>query len=501
MSRNTSRAVHRWDLNKLLKRHAGLTIAAVLGALFCIVAIAFSQTAWAPTKAVSYGKITRDALDRLLSSANDLRNGNTAGAQQKLQGMEASAAELTKAADFFREQANRENNRCVSNIGKLEDEIAKIFEKEKEAERRIASLQAELKGITERKNYSAAQIEQVKRDVELALAAMKEREAKLEELRKWWWVPFYNLYLGIRTLVDDDIGNYNSLRNTLQDKATEMAKHQGDWQAASQMMSALTREHQEIQRTHAGLLKMRNEAEADLGNLKKSAIFLTDAGIFWGRVTNLLKIRVTRPVDLLSHMTALDMLMSKKNEAPLFHNLQAKPFNDLYDSLAAFADTIDQGNNFLMAEGSDYCGGPPRSNTTTVSSACKIEATKFYEIVNPVTCAFQYKNPPGCPPRPRVTQETEQAVAAGRARGSWVRADGTNWVGRARCEPESIYYGKVNDQDQCERKCLSDGTCVAWTYNRNNGMISGTTGECWGGTRALTPNKTSWGGFQSGGIQ
>lgn len=388
----------------------------------------------------------------------------------------------------------------MSNIGTLENDIAEMFDKEKEADRKVAALEAELKGITEKKNYSLAQLEKVKADMQTALAAMQERERKLEELRKWWWVPFYNLYLGIRTLVDDDIGNFNSLRNTLRDKSIEMSKHQGDWQAANAMRVALLNDQRINRETSAGLVKMRSEAEADLVNLKKNAVFLTEAGIFWSRVTHLTKIKVMQPIDLAAQIGVLDtMLKMEEQDAPLFHSLQAKPFTDLYNSLAAFADTIDQGNNFVMGDNKNYCGGPPRSNVN-VSSACQIDATRYYKIVNPVTCSFQYLNPPGCPPRPRETPVTEQTVAAGQARGTWSRAEGQNWVGRARCETGSIYYGTLNDQNSCERKCMSDSNCVTWTFNRANGMIGGTTGECWGGTKFLNPLKQDWGGFQSGGM-
>jgi hypothetical protein len=482
----------------------GVSISAVMAVLFCLVVITHGQQEWTPTRKGSYGRMTRDALNRLLASAEKLRAGDPAGAKQELQGMAGPVGELTTAASFFREQANRESDRCVGHIKVLENRVAEIYQEELQVKGRIDDLDAQLVKITEQKKLTEDEITKLKASVQITEQKMQERERKLEELRKWWWVPGYGLYLGIRTLVDDDIGNYNSLKNTLDDASIKMSRHQQEFQAAHAMKEALGKERETMRKTHAGLQEMRVGAEAELGNLKKSAVFLTDAGIFWQRVSRLLKIDVSQSVTLALEIQNLESDMTKENTAPRFDDLKQRPVMELYDSLAAFADTIDQGKNFLEAPVTDYCGGEPRKvDGPNISSACNNEQfTRYYEITDPKTCAFRYLNAPGCPPRPRPVVVTEQAVAAAKARGTWIRAGEQNWIGRQRCDfANSIYYGKVNNQDECERKCMSDGTCVAWTFNSNNGYMGmDSIHECWGGTRALPPLREKWDGFQSGGI-
>lgn len=491
------------------------SIPAVVAVLACFLLIAHGQQKWTPTHKGSYGRMTRDALNRLLESANDLRTGRSGDAKKVLEGMQGSVDDLTTMTAFFREQADRESDRCINHIKTLENRVAEIYQQEQAAKSAIDDLDAKLTGITERKQLTQNEIVGLRASVAITQQKLQERERKLEELRKWWWVPFYNIYLGVRTLVDDDIGQYTSLKNTLQDKSQQMAHHQREFEAASAIKLALSRERDTMVRTHAGLQEMRLGAEGELGGLKKSAVFLTNAGVFWQRVRRLLKTDLSQSVDLAKEIEELESEMTKENTAPLFDDLRQRPLMELYDSLAAFADTIDQGKNFLEAEGTDFCGGPPRpANGPNVASACNIDRlTRYYEITDPKTCAFRPINPPGCPPRPRPVVLTDhrgsvftadQIARVATARGAWTRADGENWIDRQRCDPgvgDSIYYGKVQGQDKCELKCMADGTCVSWTFNHGNESVGkDSINECWGSSlRAQLPQRPN-SGFQSGGI-
>jgi hypothetical protein len=83
---------------------------------------------------------------------------------------------------------------------------------------------------------------------------------------------------------------------------------------------------------------------------------------------------------------------------------------------------------------------------------------------------------------------------------AWTEQVDSNWVGRARCDPNTRYYGKVGSATECKNKCLLDLQCKTWTYNNNNGYMGiDTINECWGMTENGTPNKDRWGGFISGG--
>ncbi|MFT8112802.1 hypothetical protein ACMYL8_23160, partial [Salmonella enterica subsp. enterica serovar Enteritidis] len=51
---------------------------------------------------------------------------------------------------------------------------------------------------------------------------LHERRQKLEELKRWAWVPGYGAYLAIRTLVDGDIQEERNLMERLGDKHREL---------------------------------------------------------------------------------------------------------------------------------------------------------------------------------------------------------------------------------------------------------------------------------------
>ena len=460
-------------------RNIARSVVAGLTAFLLFIAAALSQ---APSNGSNRGQTTRRALDNLLLSAQAFSKGDPWRGEWAITAMVSDADAVGKEVGFYRGVAQSEQARCTANVGTLENQIADMFTKEEAAEKKIKDLEAELTGISQRKQYSDAEIDRLKVDVDKTVEAMKQREAKLEELKRYWWVPFYNLYLGIRTLVDDDIGHFNSLKNTLQDKTTEMAKHQGDWQAANQMVQSLTAEQQTVRNTHAELVRMRTESEAKLALLKMDVVFLVDAMHFWDRMQNLFTIKVNRPLELAIKVRELNKdLESDYNDAPLFSSVQAKPFKDLYTSLAAFSDSLDQGNNFLMVDGGmHFCGGTP-------------PVTKRPEI----TAA----SPAGCPPRLHIVDTTGEALSAGHNRGSWIYSKGANYLGDARCSDDRArYYGKVNSWEYCQEKCISDIACVNWTFNSSSDKIPNTQNECWGAEAGLPPAKDWDSNFVSGGM-
>ena len=478
-------------------------VASGLAALLCLSAAITGQQNWTPAQKGNYGKVTRDALDRLLAAADKLQAGDRQGAKSLLQGMQSEVSLLTQVTDYFREQANREYGRCVTHIADLNTRVADLSNQEDALNVKIQDIEAQLVNIETRKQLTEEEIKKLRTSLSATEQLLAERRRKLHELEKWWWVPFYGAYLAIRTTVDNDIGNYNSLRNTLIDSSRRLSVNMQELQTITSMKATLDREKAVVSKTHSDLRLMRIGAEADLGNLNDDAVFLTEADAFWDRVGLLLRLDVGQALTAATDISNLQSQLTRENSPPLFNNPKQRPVVELYESLVAFADTIDQGNNFLTAQGSDFCGGPPRQKTgPDISSACKIDQfSSSYEIIDPKTCTFRYINPPGCPPRPKTVAVTEQALAAARGRGVWARASDQNWIGRARCSSPLVkYYGKLNGPEDCEKACMSDATCAVWTYNVRNGYMPGSFQECWGGTAAFSPNKADWGGFESGGL-
>ena len=163
---------------------------------------------------------------------------------------------------------------------------------------------------------------------------------------------------------------------------------------------------------------MRTDTEGELGDLKRSAVVLTDASVLWAKAGNLLTIAAA---DQLSSLESIQQLLEKGSNAPDFDDPTRQYAGDLQATLVRFAQSVDNGSNFLF-EPASFCGGPPLSSKTgRVSQACDQvkRITLYYEIVDPVTCSFRYANPPGCPPFPKDAIIMEARIAAARASGGW----------------------------------------------------------------------------------
>jgi multidrug efflux pump subunit AcrA (membrane-fusion protein) len=198
-------------------------VASGLAALLCLSAAITGQQNWTPAQKGNYGKVTRDALDRLLAAADKLQAGDRQGAKSLLQGMQSEVSLLTQVTGYFREQANREYGRCVTHIADLNTRVADLSNQEDALNVKIQDIEAQLVNIETRKQLTEEEIKKLRTSLSATEQLLAERRRKLHELEKWWWVPFYGAYLAIRTTVDNDIGNYNSLRNTLIDSSRRLS--------------------------------------------------------------------------------------------------------------------------------------------------------------------------------------------------------------------------------------------------------------------------------------
>jgi hypothetical protein len=453
----------------------------------------------ARSEQTNYAAETQAAITQLIGAVDLFRDGRVGDAQAKLRAMRASLDKLAGLADQFRELANREHARCMERITDLEVRTSDLFQQQEQIFGQIADLDAQIAAAAGSAQASNAQIAELNIKIQNSVADLQQREQKLKELQSWWWAPGYGQYVSIRTLVDGDIGSYNSLVATLHDANQRLRQSQSASQAANALRENLQSSRNATAATISGLKKMRTDTEGELGDLKRSAVVLTDASILWAKAGNLVTITAA---DQLSSLESIQQLLEKASNAPEFDDPTREYAGDLQATLVRFAQSVDNGSNFLF-EPASFCGGPPLSSKTgRVSQACDQvkQITLYYEIVDPVTCSFRYANPPGCPPFPKDAIIMEARIAAARASGGWTRAPGQNWVGANRCRATAaIYYGKLDADVACERACISDSECRFWTYNERNAMMPNSRGECWGGRASATAERRDWGGFVSGG--
>jgi hypothetical protein len=460
----------------------------------------------------NYGGTTRAAIERIIQANDQMIAGDVLGAQNSLRAMAEPLKTLETLAQKFREVANREHDRCILRIGDLEKKTSDLYQQEIGLNNKIVELEAGLAAAATRRNLGEAEIRKLTASISATQQSMREREANLRELEKWWWVPGYGQYLAIRTLVNNDIGQYQRAVQDLGDQQRQIQQHIASTNAAQAVIADLNSQKKNAAELNKQLNGMRSSAQSELRELKASAVFLTDADVFWAKAETLVQVDAK---GFIGTMQILQDVLDSEVKGPSFSDPSDEMVRDFRQKLGEFAESVDGNNNFLLQEATSYCGGPPRVTdaNATVSARCNIsQIAKYYKIVDPKTCAFQYLNPPHCPPKPKLVNISADALAAGKARGTWSRTtfdDWQNWVGKARCESAAaIYYGKLSNAEECENRCLSDPECTIWAYN---GMYIGSGNEawvdskqeCWGGLSSLAATKAPpvWGGFISDGMR
>lgn len=458
-----------------------------------------------PARASDYEQSTRAAIQRLVLANELMAAGNVAESRAQLEQIGDAIGSLYALTQQYRERSNREHARCTDSIADLDVRTNQLYTEQKQLLQQIADLSASLEGAALRRDLAAAEVARLNAQLSATIRAVKDREARLQELEKWWWVPGYGQYLAIRTLVDDDIGQYNRMIGALNDQQQRLSSNQNTLAESRKLIATLSQEKQEIEHLHGQLNEMRMAAQGSLQRLNNMSVFLTDADVFWGMTQNLLK------VDAASYvlkMKVIQAVLSRNSSSPSFSQPSVTLAQNFQQKLLEFSESIDKNSNMLLKDTTEFCGGPALTAQATVKPVerCNVnQITAYYEIVDPKTCSFRYLNPPGCPPEPKSVNADAQAVAQGLARGSWSRADEQNWVGRPSTSPcatsGTIYYGKLSGPEQCEAACMADAACTFWSFNRANGFMPNSTSQCWGGPASMDANKSAWGGFISGGIR
>jgi len=478
--------------------------ARVLAVLFLILLQLSVSQAQPPTASQggSYGAETRVAIERIIQANDQMISGKAADAQNLLRGVAEPLKRLEALAQKFREVANREDLRCQERIGDLERKTNDLYQQERALSEKINELNGLLAAAATKRSLAQAEITKLSASMNAAQRSIQERQQKLRELTNWWWVPGYGQYLSIRALVDDDIGQNQRAMSALGDQQKQIQQHDASMHAAQTLIVDLDRQKTNAAQLNSQLNVMRSSAQEELRKLKSTAVFLTEANVFWGKAESMLQVDVQ---GLTGTMSILMDVLRTEVRAPSSSDPLHEVARDFRQKLVEFAESVDANDNFLLKDATAYCGGPPKAidANVMVSTKCNIsQFTKYYKIVDPKTCAFQYLNPPGCPPKPKSVSISVDTLARGKARGTWTRAGGQNWIGRARCESAAIYYGKLSNIEQCEQRCIADPECTVWTYNERNGYMGmDSITECWGGLNSLGATKSSWGGFASGGIR
>ena len=162
-------------------------------------------------------------IDELREALGHLDKGDLAQARVILDRTRAVVAVVRTDVASLRNRTKAFVAVCDANLQRLEVVRGDVI-------RAQESLQDEMRLASNRLNTAQGSEQSAREEVKsLHVAmegvqnAMRHHRERLAELERWWWVPGYGTYLGIRELVDHDANRFESLRQDLY-RADESAR-------------------------------------------------------------------------------------------------------------------------------------------------------------------------------------------------------------------------------------------------------------------------------------
>jgi len=225
----------------------------------------------------------------------------------------------------------------------LSNQVADSKTQLSELKRNIRDLKSEIESIESKKINLSVRKEQLRATVILLEASLNARRKKLEELKKWFWVPGYGQYLSIRTLVDGDIQGLKNTTHDLRNYSRQLKNSENVLRQLQSGLEAMDGQVSDMESRNSQLRQLKDRADAELARAKKRAAFLIDAKSFMASMSamasNFEGYSLPRTQKLLSRLN------SRGLPGPMsVLNRHASRFsNDLQE----FAMAIDKRESFL----------------------------------------------------------------------------------------------------------------------------------------------------------
>lgn len=303
--------------------------------------------------AASYLEQTNSTIDKLNRSIELINSGASDEAQQALRDATQSVNELRQASARTLKLANQQHDICLDRVVTLSNQVSGIYQQEIDLRKKIDELNATIAKATQDQQITKNELDGLQASLRNAAAGLRAREEKLQELSRWFWVPGYGQYLAIRTLVDDDIGQYNSLLNTLRDTETRLRHNSEILNQVETLKTSLLMEKENMAQTSSKLSRMRAELDKKLSGMKAVVVFLTSGDVFWQKMGGLLN------VTIKGHEGDIKLLydsLSKSVELlPFFKNEIGATTQTFKESLLEFGKALDANKSFQFSETDSYC--------------------------------------------------------------------------------------------------------------------------------------------------
>lgn len=169
--------------------------------------------------------VSAKCFNNIETALKAVKMGDIRRSEAMLKSVKEDGLFLQRAASVLCYRLREAEDKHKQQVEAITEQINELYQEQKQHEKRKQELETNISSLT----YEKERYRQSKRDAsrkyQEAQREKREAEEKYEELEKYFWVPFYGLYLGVRELVER---NDNKARAAQR----EMASYERDMERA-----------------------------------------------------------------------------------------------------------------------------------------------------------------------------------------------------------------------------------------------------------------------------
>lgn len=232
---------------------------------------------------------------------------NTAEIEKNLEKMNA---DVTQQINTYRNNLDQKAKECAGLTKELTDTYAET-DQIKERQMALSSAIEENRRSADychmelcRVNNERMELEEQKRK------AIQQREEKRSKANKYWWVPGYNIYLGIDLALDDCSEKLQVLSRECDRKQGEIDQFHNDAERFHRELEEKNREYDGLKCKSENLLKHIEAVNENIARTKQEILRWEDMGQRVSELQSKIKAGNMTPESLLDVLNLLEMLKS-----------------------------------------------------------------------------------------------------------------------------------------------------------------------------------------------
>jgi hypothetical protein len=325
-----------------------------------LLALCFCSAAAFAQSCVPAGMRIGELTNRLVDSIGELQSADPAKSETLIQGMKSSLTGLQGVTSCFAARAQTGHDVCLAQVGQTTLELGRIEEVEKQLGGQLNTLEVDLVRASKDQSTKEEAFRKVQADIENTRRSLESRRS---DLRDYDWVKY--ICPPCKLIADAITNDENTIRRLEADMRMLQAQG-GSLNLSKEMVEKdirdITALRASLRATMDRIVQLRERTHNELGEMKGTTAFLTQANIFWRGVGQILTIRAGP--ELQKAAKESQRSLGETTGSVSFARPGTRPqvaANSLRETLARFAKATDDGSNFLLNSDTNYCTVVPRS--------------------------------------------------------------------------------------------------------------------------------------------